>query len=62
MVMKKIAIFYGTRFGGTVGIVQKISDVLTEKGFGVLIQNTKEISNPKEVFENNFSGIILGRG
>ncbi|MHA1561801.1 MAG: flavodoxin domain-containing protein [Promethearchaeota archaeon] len=60
--MKKIAVFYGTRFGGTVGIVKKIAEVLTEKGFDVLTQNTKEIDNYKEIFENEFSGIILGSG
>ncbi len=60
--MKKIAIFYGTRFGGTVGIAKKIAEVLTEKGFDVLIQNTKEIDNPKEIFENEFIGMILGSG
>jgi len=60
--MKKIAILYGTRFGGTVGIAQKIAEVLTEKGFDVLIQNTKETGNSKENFENDFSGIILGSG
>jgi len=60
--MKKIAIFYGTRFGGTVGITQKIAEVLTEKGFDVLIQNTKETGNSKEIFENDFSGVILGSG
>ena len=60
--MKKIAIFYWTRFGGTVGIVQKIAEVLTEKGFDVLIQNTKETGNSKEIFENDFSGVILGSG
>lgn len=60
--MKKIAIFYGTRFGGTIGIAEKISEVLTQKGFEVLILNTKEIDNPKEIFENDFEGIILGSG
>ena len=60
--MKKIAIFYGTRFGGTVGIAQKIAEVLTEKGFDVLIQNTKETGNSKKIFENDFSGIIIGSG
>ena len=60
--MKKIALFYGTRFGGTVGIAEKISEVLTQKGFEVLILNTKESENSKEIFENDFSGIILGSG
>jgi menaquinone-dependent protoporphyrinogen IX oxidase len=60
--MKKIAIFYGTRFGGTVGIAQKIAEILTQKGYDVLIQNIKKINNPKEIFENEFVGIILGSG
>ena len=60
--MKKIAIFYGTRFGGTEGIAQKIAEVLTQKGFDVLIQNTKEIDNPKQIFEIEYSGIIIGSG
>ena len=60
--MKRIAIFYGSRFGGTVGIAQKIAEVLTEKGFDVLVQNTKKIDNPKEIFEIKFTGIILGSG
>jgi len=60
--LKKLVIFYGTRFGGTVGIAQKIAEVLTEKGFEVLIHNTKEIDNPKKIFEKEFDGIILGSG
>ena len=43
-------------------VAEKIAEILTQKGFDVLIQNTKDIDNPNEIFENEFVGIILGSG
>ena len=60
--MKKIALLYGTRFGGTTGIAEKIAEVLNQRGFEVLVENVKDFENIKRIFEKEYTGIILGSG
>ncbi len=60
--MGKIALFYGTRFGGTTRIAQKISEVLASKDHVVVLKNIEELEGFSETETKMFDGIILGSG
>ena len=62
MHMGKIAIFYGTRFGGTTGIAEKIAEILAAKDHSMVLKNIKDVREFSESEAEMFDGIILGSG
>jgi len=60
--MGKIAIFYGTRFGGTVGVAEKIAEILATKEHSVVLKNIEDVAEFTEIEAEMFDGIILGSG
>ncbi|MHA1521946.1 MAG: flavodoxin domain-containing protein [Promethearchaeota archaeon] len=60
--MGKVALFYGTRFGGTTGIAQKIAEILASKDHDVVLKNIEDLAKFSEIEANMFDGIILGSG
>jgi menaquinone-dependent protoporphyrinogen IX oxidase len=60
--MGKIAIFYGTRFGGTVGVAEKIAEILATKEHSVVLKNIEDVTEFSEIEAEMFDGIILGSG
>jgi menaquinone-dependent protoporphyrinogen IX oxidase len=54
----KALIVYGTRWGGTTAIAEKISEILTQEGFNVEIANAKR--RPNTIIQYDL--IIIGSG
>jgi len=58
--MKNILILFGTRYGATQGIAEKIEKILQDNGCSTEIHDLK-VSSPKKVPSlNEFDGIIIG--
>ncbi|MHA2296803.1 MAG: flavodoxin domain-containing protein [Candidatus Hodarchaeales archaeon] len=59
---KKILIAYGSRFGSTEEITDKISSILTEKGIKTEIINLRKVKNKNWPSLDGFTGLIVGSG
>ncbi|MFW9819087.1 MAG: flavodoxin domain-containing protein [Candidatus Thorarchaeota archaeon] len=59
MVINKVLIAYGTRYGATSGTAKEIANVLQDKGFEVKVVNLKE-EKVKDISE--FGVVIVGSG
>ncbi len=60
--MKKILIIYGSRFGSTAEISEKISEYLNKEGFTTTLMNLKDKSSKKKLKIDDFDGILIGSG
>ena len=60
--MKNIGLIYGTRHDGTTGIAEKISEILIQNGFNVVLQNIANKFDSKSLFRKDFASFILGSG
>lgn len=60
--MKKVLIAYGSRFGSTEEISEKISDLLKNENISSDLINLKEISSKQFPDLNNFDGVLIGSG
>jgi menaquinone-dependent protoporphyrinogen IX oxidase len=60
--MKKVAIIFGTRHKTTIGIAEKIAEILIQNGFDVVLHNTAMEFSPERLLGEEFSGFILGSG
>jgi menaquinone-dependent protoporphyrinogen IX oxidase len=57
---KKILVAYGTRYGCTEGIAEKIAKILEEKGFPIELVNLDELKSSKWPELKSFRGVLLG--
>jgi len=60
--VKKILIAYGSRFGSTEEISDKISSILTEKGIETEIVNLRKVKDKNWPSLDGFSGLLVGSG
>ena len=58
--MKNILILYGTRYGATKGIAQKIEKIIQDNGISTEIHDLKETSQKNIPSLKDFDGIIIG--
>ncbi len=62
---KQALIAYGTRYGSTAEVAERIGEALSEKGLTVTVLNTKEESAPTNLIDFDLvivgSGILAGR-
>jgi menaquinone-dependent protoporphyrinogen oxidase len=58
--MKKVLIAYGTRYGCTKGIAEKISEVLEKKGYPTKLLDLDELKKRKWPDPNEFRGVVIG--
>jgi len=58
--MKKILVLYGTRYGATKGIAQKIEKTIQDNGISTEIYDLKESSSKSIPSLKDFDGIIIG--
>jgi menaquinone-dependent protoporphyrinogen oxidase len=59
---KKVLIVYGTRFGSTEGISEKIAALIKEKGIKADIFNLKKTSDKNIPTFDRYDGILIGTG
>jgi menaquinone-dependent protoporphyrinogen oxidase len=60
--MRKVLILYGTRYGTTKGISEKLEKIVQERGFDTESYNLDEIK-PKDIPPlKEYNGIIIGTG
>jgi len=59
---KKVLIVYGTRYGSTEGITERMADLLREKGREVHILNLKTTPERKIPALNQYNGLLIGTG
>jgi len=60
--MKKVAIIFGSKHETTIGIAEKISEILIQNGFNVVLLNTAMDFSPERLLGEEFSGFIIGSG
>ncbi len=61
MERKKVLILYGTRFGSTEGISEKIASIIGEQEIDVLVVDLKNPPPNDEYLKlNNYDGILIG--
>jgi len=60
--MKKVLIVYGTRYGSTEEVSNKIMNTLKEKGIDTSIINSKDLIADNQTNLEEYNGIIIGSG
>ncbi len=60
--MGKVLVAFGSRYGSTQQIAEKISDFLKDQGLETQLLNLKEIKQKNWPALNNFDGILIGSG
>ncbi|MBD3196673.1 MAG: hypothetical protein GF317_16575 [Candidatus Lokiarchaeota archaeon] len=60
--MKKVLLVYGTRYGSTAEISQKVGEILKEKDLNVELINLEEVKLKKLPPLEGFDGILIGSG
>ena len=62
MNLKKILIAFGTRYGSTEEIANKISEIFNQKGLEPSIMNLKDVNSFDSIDLEEYDGILLGSG
>jgi len=62
MIEKKVLIFFGSRFGGTEGISEKMAEILQEKGVTATVLDLKKTSQSELPDFSAYDGILIGSG
>ena len=62
MIEKKVLIFFGSRYGGTEGIAEKMAEVLKEKGVTATVFDLKKTSQSEPPDLCAYDGILIGSG
>ncbi len=60
--MKNVAIIFGSKHETTIGIAEKIAEILIQNSFNVVLHNIAIESSPERLFREKFSGFIIGSG
>ena len=60
--MKKVAIIFGSKHETTIGIAEKIAEILIQNGLIVVLLNTAMEFSPECLLGEEFNGFILGSG
>ena len=60
--MKKVAIIFGSKHETTIGIAEKISEILIQNGFIVVLLNTAMEFSSERLLGEEFNGFIIGSG
>jgi len=60
--MKKVLIVYGTRYGSTKEVSNKVVDILKEKGIDSSAINFKDVITENQPTLEEYDGIIIGSG
>lgn len=58
----RLLIVYGSNYGSTSSIVQRIGKILEARGASIEILNAKEIKRKSKIALDQYSGILLGSG
>lgn len=62
MTNKRVIIFYGTRYGSTEGIAEKMAEIIREKNLTVEVVNLKDLPKDKIPDLTQYNGILIGTG
>ena len=60
--MKKVLIVYGTRYGSTEEVSNKLVDILKEKEIDTSAINSKDLITENQPNLEDYDGIIIGSG